>query len=153
MSYKNETMSEKDKEYLEKFDFHNYVTRRPLACDICTIDRDNKCYLLCAGGCGIYGNDMAMYYYFIINNVPLLLETFVKGTGIYSTGISCTWKITRIIVPRRLKAISEISNEEIIEKIKDALTASCMPIDGSCSVDASFEYIPPILFSDGEAVR
>lgn len=153
MSYKKETMSEKDKEYLEKFDFHNYVTRRPLACDICTIDRDNKSYLLCAGGCGIYGNDMAMYYYFIINNVPLLLETFVKGTGIYSTGISCTWKITRIIVPRRLKAVSEISNEEIIEKIKDALTASCMPIDGSCSVDASFEYIPPILFSDGEAVR
>ncbi len=153
MSYKKETMSEKDKEYLGKFGFHNYITRELLSCNICTIDRDNKCYLLCAGGDGTYGADMAMYYYFIINNVPLLLETFKKGKGNYFIGISCTWKITRIIVPKRLKAISEISNEEIIEKIKKALTASCMPIDGSCSVDASFEYIPPILFSDGEVVR
>ena len=154
MSYKKVTLSEKDKEYLNKFGFHNYVTRRRLLTyEIGTIDRDNKSFLLGAGGDGSYGTDMPLYFYFIINDVPLLLETFRKGTGNYSTGISRTWKITDIKVPRRLKAISDISNEEIIEKIKDALTAYCMPIDGSCSVDASFEYISPLFFYDGEVVR
>ena len=94
-----------------------------------------------------------MFFNFVINNTALRIETFFKGSGNDFIGISRTWKIARIIVPKRLKAFSEISNEEIVEKIKEALTAYSRPIDVNCSVDVSFEYISPILFSDGEAVR
>ena len=153
MSYKKEIMSEKDKEYLASFNFNSYVTRKPLAGYEWTIDRDNESFLIYAGGEGFYSSEIPMFFNFVINNTALRIETFFKGSGNDFIGISRTWKIARIIVPKRLKAFSEISNEEIVEKIKEALTAYSRPIDVNCSVDVSFEYISPILLSDGEAVR
>ncbi len=146
MSYKHELMSDEDKAYLATFNFTNLITKKPLKGYSWAIDRDNNSFLIDGGGVGgfdtLLDDQVPKYYYFVIDNRVFLLSTFFTGKGNYFVGLSYTYKVSVARDVIRNSCVLNIKNrDEFIEKIKEAIIASCTPIGVDCSVEVTFDYV------------
>ena len=106
MAFVNEKLTDKDKEFIASFKFHD-----PLGSigDLARIprnwavDKENNYYLICLGGQGeLFDREYPPNYYkLIINKDVIDVEARYKTTGNRKTGIKITWKIERLVVDAR----------------------------------------------------
>ncbi|MGN0630504.1 MAG: hypothetical protein ACI4JN_04165 [Ruminococcus sp.] len=122
MAFVNEKLTDKDKEYISSFKFHNPIGRLNELAPIpeeWSIDRENKYYLICLGGQGrLFDEEYPPnYYHLIIDNKSIEIEARFKCKGNYSTGVELLWKIQGIYVPHSL---SYILPKKIINIVREA---------------------------------
>ena len=111
MAFVNEKLTDKDKEFIASFKFHNPIGRLNELASLpeeWSIDKENNYYLICLGGQGrLFEEEYPPnYYYLIINNNCIKIEARFKCKGNYSTGVKILWKIQGIYVPHSLNYIS-----------------------------------------------
>jgi len=122
MAFVNEKLTDKDKEFIASFKFHNPIGRlNELAYlpEEWSIDKENDYYLICLGGQGrLFDEEYPPNYYrLIVDNNFIEIEARFKSKGNYSTGVELLWKIQTISVP---KALKHIPQETLVEIIKNA---------------------------------
>lgn len=142
MAFVNERISENDREYFNSFSLKSPFTDQPLYAREWTIDRERDVFLVGLGGRGTYDSDIPMFYALIWENEVILLDTYCKGEGNYSTGIEMWWKITKIIAPDAL-----IKNmEEMLELIKEAFDAIGFAGVRECVTKVNFDFVAEPVF-------
>lgn len=102
MAFVNEKLTDKDKEFISSFKFHNPIGRLNELAPIpeeWSIDRENKYYLICLGGQGELDNEYPPNYYKLIVNTDVVdIKARYKTVGYGKTGIKITWEIESIVV-------------------------------------------------------
>ncbi len=101
MAFINEKLTEKDKEFIASFKFHNPIGRlNELAClpEEWSIDKENNYYLICLGGKGELDKEYPPNYYKLIINTSVVdIKARYQTVGNGKTGIKITWEIESIV--------------------------------------------------------
>lgn len=119
MAFVNEKLTDKDKEFISSFKFHDPIGRsNELAYlpEEWSIDKENNYCLVCLGGQGrLFDEEYPPNYYrLIIDNNSIEIEARFKCKGNYSTGVEILWKIQGVYVPHTLNYISPKKLNDII---------------------------------------
>lgn len=122
MAFVNEKLTEKDKEFIASFQFHNPIGMKEELVKIpekWTVDRNRELYLICLGGQGYRFSDEFPpdYYILIVKNTVIEITVQHNSIGNNTDGIDVTWRITSIFIKNNT---NNISNKKIIEYIKEA---------------------------------
>lgn len=118
MKFNVEELTEEDKVLFNSFKIEDPFSGRRLAKDPLSwvVDRENKYYLGCLGGRGHLGGEYPPnHYILIINNSIIRTTARYKCVGNYKTGVSITWDIGAVYIPKELKNIKQDLLKEIIE--------------------------------------
>lgn len=121
MAFKNERLTEQDKEFIASFKFTRPLGQINELAEIperWTADRERNIFLICLGGQGRrYSEEYPPnYYHLIIGNAVISIEAMFQEVGSNAQGLKVTWKILIIDVSKEL---SYLKSEEIIKIIKE----------------------------------
>lgn len=125
MAFKNEKISEQDREWVSKL--VNYESIRAISkwvhrferiSSIWTVDRDRDAYLILLGGGGMPDDVGRLPYAVLVLDGELVVFNVVrKGVGNNTTGRRTVFEVSNVIVPSGLN----VRYTEVQRLIKDAL--------------------------------
>ncbi len=102
MAFINEKLTEKDKEFIASFKFHNPIGRLNELAHLpeeWSIDKEHNYYLICLGGQGELDKEYPPNYYkLIVNGNVVDIKARYQTVGNGKTGIKITWEIEGIVV-------------------------------------------------------
>lgn len=108
MAFVLEKLTEQDKEFIASFKFIQPIGGQGKVLakipNNWAADRERKIFLVCLGGQGdSFDEEYPPFYYRLIwNNSAVNIEARYESVGNYTTGVSMTWRIHRIVVPKSL---------------------------------------------------
>jgi len=138
MAFVNEDITEeKDIELFNLFNFKNPVSDEKLRPRKWTIDREREAFVVGLGGRGFYDSEIPTFYALVWKRNVIILETYSKGQGNYSTGIEMWWKISKIKAPEILIQ----DQQTIINLIKGAFDAQGFAYERDRVTRVNFDYI------------
>ena len=102
MAFVNEKLTEKDKEFIASFKFHDPLGSIDDLARIprnWAVDKENNYYLICLGGQGELDKEYPPNYYkLIVNGNVVDIKARYQTVGNGKTGIKITWEIEGIVV-------------------------------------------------------